>query len=98
MSFEQAIFSKSSDETKILVCGIFQRRDMQPGKVANSNALLVEMSRKLNEKEGTQRVFWEPMPASIDLKLHLADNVHLNMAGYAIWDQILSARIDALLK
>ena len=71
---------------------------MQPGQVANSNALLVEMIRKLNEKEGMEKVLWEPMPADIDLKLHLADDAHLNKAGYVIWDSVLSARIDALLK
>lgn len=58
----------------------------------------MEMVTKLNVKEGKERVFWEPMPRSINLKTHLADNAHLNKAGYEIWDQVLSARIEELLK
>lgn len=52
----------------------------------------------MNLKEGRERVFWQPMPSDIDLKEHLADNAHLNREGYAIWDKILSTKIDELLE
>ena len=93
----RAIFSKANDDTKILLCGIFERRDMQEGQVKESNGRLLEMVHKMNAKEGRERVFWEGMPDTIDLKKHLADQAHLNRIGYEIWDKVLSARIEELL-
>ena len=70
---------------------------MAPGQVGGSNELLLELIRNINIKENRERVFWQPMPDCIELTKHLADNAHLNRDGYAIWDRVLSARIEALL-
>lgn len=70
---------------------------MEPGQVRGSNELLLELLRKINAAEGRERIFWQSMPGSIDLRKHLADNAHLNRQGYAIWDQVLSNRIEELM-
>ena len=93
----RAIFSRSSDDAKILLCGIFERRDMQGGQVSGSNEKLVATVEKLNKLEGRERVFYQAMPSSIDITRHLADQAHLNVAGYRIWDEVLSAKVDELL-
>ena len=71
---------------------------MDPGQVRESNELLLKLVRNINISEDRERIFWQSMPDSIDLKTHLADNAHLNRDGYAIWDRVLSARIDGLLR
>ena len=71
---------------------------MYPGQVRESNELLMKLIRNVNINEDRERIFWQPMPDTIDLKRHLADNAHLNRDGYAIWDRVLSARIDELLR
>ena len=71
---------------------------MYPGQVRESNELLMKLIRNVNINEDRERIFWQSMPDTIDLKKHLADNAHLNRNGYAIWDRVLSARIDALLQ
>ena len=71
---------------------------MDSGQVSGSNELLLKLKGNINIKEDRERIFWQEMPNNIDLKKHLADNAHLNRDGYAIWDQVLSARIDGLLR
>ena len=70
----------------------------EAGQVSKSNELLLEMVNNMNDKERSQRVFWQSMPSEIDLKKHLADNAQLNRDGYAIWDKVLTARIEELLQ
>ena len=88
----------SDAETKVLLCGIFERRDIRVEQVRRSNELMLQAVHEINSQQGKERNFWQGQPQEIDLRKHLADKAHLNRKGYEIWDQTLSARITELIR
>ena len=89
-------------QTQILVTGLFNRRDVDKRCILQSNMDIQQMVHTMNvqETEGrveeNHRVHWMEAPEEIQ-EDHLADNVHLNLLGYRIWDEKLFARIQQLL-
>jgi lysophospholipase L1-like esterase len=90
----QALLVMFSTETRILVTGLFKRKDVDEQCIIQSNMALEELVTRVNTEEigkGTQqgpRIQWMEPSKMIDLE-HLNDNVHLNVNGYQIWNDIL---------
>ena len=93
-----AVLCASDAETKVLLCGIFERRDIGGEQVRRSNELMLQAVHETNSQQGMERIFWQGQPQQIDLRKHLADKAHLNRKGYEIWDQALSTRITELIR
>ncbi len=81
-------------ESKILVCELFKRKDVDGGYVEESNGMIRGMIESINQNLG-KRVFWSE---AMDVGDVLDDHVHLNKEGYRRWDTVLWARIEGLLK
>ncbi|CAF2422622.1 unnamed protein product [Rotaria sp. Silwood2] len=98
----QAILRLLSAQTQILVTGLFKRRDVDEQCVLQSNVDIKQIVYTINtqetngQAEANHRVHWMEPPEEIQ-KDHLADNVHLNLYGYQIWDDKLYSKIQQLL-
>lgn len=77
--------------SKVLVCGIFERKDVADECVGESNGKL----RYMVEKLGTRVSLLEP--PRLEMDVHLDDHVHLNEVGYGIWDGLLMESIREML-
>ncbi|KAF3937429.1 hypothetical protein ABW19_dt0208320 [Dactylella cylindrospora] len=89
-----------SPESKILVTGIFNRKDISDEIVADANKGIKALVNELNDgrEEGSEArlVLAEPTEAvTLDV---LDDHVHLNKEGYQIWDEDVYDKVMALLK
>ncbi|KAG4437546.1 hypothetical protein IFR05_006980 [Cadophora sp. M221] len=78
--------------SRVCVCGLFRRRDIDVRVVEETNTLLRGVVEELGE-----RVNWLESP-TVDAEVHLVDHVHLNEVGYGIWDGILCEKIKELLE
>ncbi|CAF3168410.1 unnamed protein product [Rotaria sp. Silwood2] len=89
-------------QTQILVTGLFKRKDVDEQCVLQSNMDIKQIINTINTQETDRqaeenyRVHWMEPPAEIQQD-HLADNVHLNLYGYQIWDDKLYSKIQQLL-
>jgi lysophospholipase L1-like esterase len=98
----QALLRLLPAQTQILVTGLFKRRDVDEQCVLQSNMDTKQIVDTINTQETerrteeTNRVHWIESPKEIQLE-HLADNVHLNLHGYQIWDEKLYSKIEQLL-
>lgn len=91
----QALLRMSNTESKILCCEIFKRKDVKDELVEESNRMLRELIADINAYIGKERIGWIAAPEEIG-KERLEDHVHLDEAGYRIWDETLYSRIAPL--
>jgi lysophospholipase L1-like esterase len=98
----QALLVTFSAQTQILVTGLFQRKDVDEQCIIQSNVALQELVVRVNTEEMERsaqqdpRIHWMEPPRTIGRE-HLADNVHLNVNGYQIWNETLYPKIQELL-
>ena len=98
----QTLFRILPVHTQILVTGLFKRTDVDEQCVLQSNMDIKEIVNTMNTRgterqaENNYRVHWMEPPEEIQ-KDHLADNVHLNLHGYRLWDDKLFPKIQQLL-
>lgn len=72
---------------KILLVGLFRRKDIKDELVAEANESYVELVRQFQENGSSRIEFLEP--PLVDMDECLEDHVHLNERGYQIWAQVL---------
>ncbi|KAF9572597.1 hypothetical protein EC968_009669 [Mortierella alpina] len=82
--------------SKALVCEIFKRKDIEDRHVDEANDMIKSMVKEMNSNLGEERIFWSDAPSELTKDL-LEDHVHLDGAGYRIWDTILLPRVLRLL-
>lgn len=79
-------------ECKVLACDMFYRKDIPDEIVDQSNEMLKEVVRIVNEGFAghgvEERVIWVEAKNKIGKPL-LVDHVHLTEEGYRIWDGVL---------
>lgn len=85
---------KIAPGSRILVCEMFKRKDVDDKSVEESNRFLKQMTASVNENLG-EKVFWSEGMNVGDV---LDDHVHLNEVGYRRWDEVLLSKIEELLK
>lgn len=83
-------------QSRILACGIFQRRDVDDGNIERANLMLKELVGEINKQLDGEKVFWVDAPGGVKEE-HLVDHAHLNEEGYRIWDEVLYPKIISLL-
>ncbi|KAK5657433.1 hypothetical protein OQA88_3005 [Cercophora sp. LCS_1] len=83
--------------SRILLTGLFPRKDVPREKVDEANGKLVSVVRELNG-EGTERVVFLPATEEVQLDEHLVDHVHLNLEGYKLWMKRLFPAVIRVLK
>lgn len=84
-----------SPTSRILACELFKRKDIDDRYVEESNGALLDLVKKTNENLG-ERIYWLEAPIGVT-KECLADHVHLDEEGYAIWDKALYPLIGELV-
>ena len=72
-------------ECRVLVTGLFYRKDVSGELVDQANAKIVAVVKRLQEKHGVDRVVFLPPAAAVKTEQHLVDHVHLNLEGYQLW-------------
>jgi hypothetical protein len=82
--------------SRIIVCEIFRRKDIDDQFVESSNEMLRGLVGEMNGKLGEERILWVEAPVGIT-KDRLVDHVHLDEEGYRTWDEALCPRIEELL-
>ncbi|PVH80412.1 carbohydrate esterase family 3 protein [Cadophora sp. DSE1049] len=78
-------------KSNVLVCGVFERKDVLDDCVRETNGKLRGMVERLGD-----RVRWLE-PPRLEKELHLDDHVHLNGVGYEVWDGVLVENIREML-
>jgi len=84
-------------ESRILACGMFQRKDVDDGNMERANMMLKEVVGEMNNKLEGEKVCWLDAAGGVKKEEHLLDHVHLNEEGYRIWDEALYPRVIDLL-
>ena len=84
-------------ECKLLVTGLFYRKDVPEGLVDQANAKIVAVVKRLQGKYGLDRVVFLPPAAAVKTEEHLVDHVHLNLEGYQLWMAELFPAVRAIL-
>ncbi|KAF6816023.1 acetylhydrolase [Colletotrichum plurivorum] len=74
---------------RVLLVGLFQRRDVGDGLVGEAN----EGYRRIVREFGSSVEFVEP--AEVEMDRCLQDHVHLNEEGYRVWGEVLMKRVVA---
>jgi lysophospholipase L1-like esterase len=85
-----------SPTSRILCCEIFKRKDIQDCYVEESNRSIQGVIEQMNQNLG-EKIFWVEAPEGVT-KERLVDHVHLDKEGYIIWDELLYAGVEELLK
>jgi len=91
----QNLLRLGGEETKILVCELFKRKDFEDRCLEEANALLLTLVKEMNTNLGRERIFWSEAPKEVSKDNHLDDHVHLNEEGYHLWDEALFPRIQS---
>ena len=84
-------------ESRILAVEVAKRTDISDEVVAASNVGLKRVVDELNEGFGKGKISLLPQP-ELNKDIHTADHVHLNRAGYAVWDRSLFPAIERMLR
>lgn len=79
-------------EAKILVTGLFPRKDIKKEIIDDANVRFAEIVEKISVDGRITLV----VPPKIDLETDLEDHVHLNEAGYRIWNEALWNQLEGL--
>ncbi|EAQ91615.1 predicted protein [Chaetomium globosum CBS 148.51] len=84
-------------ECKVLVTGLFYRKDVSGELVDQANGKIRAVVKRLQEKYGADRVVCLAPAAGVKTEEHLVDHVHLNLEGYQLWMAELFPAVNALL-
>ncbi|GAB1319917.1 hypothetical protein MFIFM68171_10127 [Madurella fahalii] len=90
--------SKTGKESRVLVTGLFYRKDVSRELVDEANAKLADMVRGLNRELGIEKVVFLPAISEVKTEEHLVDHVHLRLDGYRVWMRELFPAVVGLLK
>lgn len=85
-------------ESKVLVTGLFYRKDLARELVDEANKKLMDMVEGLNHEVGVDRVVFLPATGEVKTEEHLVDHVHLSLDGYQVWMRNLFPAVVGLLK
>lgn len=85
------------EECRMLVTGLFYRKDVANELVDEANAKICGVVRVLNDKFGSERVVFLPASAEVKTDKHLVDHVHLTLDGYRLWIKELFPAVMSLL-
>lgn len=88
--------SRIAPGSKVAVCDVFRRKDINDSFVEKSNEMLMSLVGQMNGNLGEERVVWVDAPEGVT-KERLVDHVHLDEEGYGIWDVVLYQKIEELL-
>jgi platelet-activating factor acetylhydrolase IB subunit beta/gamma len=95
-ALEVLIEALLSVSPKVLVTGLFDRKDMPPGAVWQANDAMKGVGNVLMDRCGS-RVLFIPRPLEFKMDEHLEDHVHLNLDGYRLWVENLFMSVVAAL-
>ena len=93
---------RSFPTAMILVTGLFQRQDVPPELVEDSNRKIKGLVDVLGEMK-KWKICFLPATSAVSVPMasntgkHFADHVHLNKDGYDIWDGDLCPVVESLL-
>ncbi|KAK4245709.1 hypothetical protein C7999DRAFT_42793 [Corynascus novoguineensis] len=82
---------------KVLVTGLFYRRDVSKELVDLANDKVKRAVEMLQEQCGTERVTYLPPAAAVKPEEHLVDHVHLSLDGYQLWAEELFPKVASIL-
>ncbi|KAL2200171.1 SGNH hydrolase-type esterase domain-containing protein [Corynascus similis CBS 632.67] len=82
---------------KVLVTGLFYRRDVTRELVNRANDKVRQVVEALQEQCGTERVAYLPPAAAVKPEEHLVDHVHLSLDGYKLWVDELFPKVASIL-
>ncbi|KAL2267921.1 hypothetical protein VTJ83DRAFT_5198 [Remersonia thermophila] len=84
-------------ECRVLVTGLFYRRDLTRELVDKANDKIRLVVDELNEACGGERVAFLPACEEVNPDEHLEDHVHLTPEGYRLWTRKLAPAVLSLL-
>ncbi|KAL1838625.1 hypothetical protein VTJ49DRAFT_2462 [Mycothermus thermophilus] len=84
-------------ECRVLVTGLFYRRDLTRELVDEANEKIRAVVKELNEECGCERVTFLPACEQVNTDEHLEDHVHLMLEGYKLWMKELVPAVLSLL-
>ncbi|KAH6838553.1 SGNH hydrolase-type esterase domain-containing protein [Chaetomium sp. MPI-CAGE-AT-0009] len=84
-------------ECKVLVTGLFYRKDVSAELVDQANGKIMAVVKRLQERCGEDRVVFLAPAAGVKTEEHLVDHVHLNLEGYQLWTAELFPAVKAIL-
>ncbi|ORY66522.1 SGNH hydrolase-type esterase domain-containing protein [Pseudomassariella vexata] len=84
----QALLRTSDQSTRVILTGLFFRKDISDHLINEANATLESLSIAINNNLGIQRVIFLPATTAVQ-KGHLVDHVHLSEEGYRLWAETL---------
>ncbi|KAL2128970.1 hypothetical protein VTI74DRAFT_8409 [Chaetomium olivicolor] len=82
---------------RVLVTGLFYRKDVPRALVDETNAKLERVVKGLNEVLGEERVVFLHAVEEVKTEEHLVDHVHLNLEGYQLWVRRLFLKVVEML-
>ena len=85
---------KMSPSSRIIICEIFKRKDIDNAHVDESNRLVRRIAQEINGSLGEERIVWVDAPEISDEMM--IDHVHLNEDGYKAWDEVLYPHMQEL--
>ncbi|KAL2167342.1 hypothetical protein VTG60DRAFT_1375 [Thermothelomyces hinnuleus] len=85
-------------ECRVLVTGLFHRRDMSRELVDRANEKIRAVVERLQRECGTERVAYLPSATAVRMEDHLEDHVHLTLEGYQLWMEELFPAVARLLE
>lgn len=94
----QNLLRLGGEETTILVCELFKRKDFEDRCLEEANGLIHTLVEEMNTNLGRERIFWSEAPKEVSKDEHLDDHVHLNEEGYHLWDTALLPKIQSFLR
>jgi len=89
--------SPEKGRCKVLVTGLFYRRDVTRELVDRANDKVRQVVEALQEQCGTGRVAYLPPAAAVKPEEHLVDHVHLSLDGYKLWVDELLPKVASIL-
>lgn len=72
-------------DCKVLLTGVFPRKDISSGLIDEADGKLLAMVKELNVEQGRESLIFLPPTETIKPDEHLVDHVHLNVEGYRLW-------------
>ncbi|KAK3316827.1 SGNH hydrolase-type esterase domain-containing protein [Apodospora peruviana] len=94
----QSLLIISGPESKILLTGLFPRKDIPVELIGQANDKLVGITREMNDGLGKEGVVFLPATGAVKTEDHLVDHVHLNLEGYRLWMRELLPAVSRVLR
>ncbi|KAK0630482.1 SGNH hydrolase-type esterase domain-containing protein [Bombardia bombarda] len=92
------VISSPEVECKVLLTGLFPRKDISQKLINEANAKLLGIVGELNGGLQNDRVVFLPATEAIRTEDHLVDHVHLSLEGYRIWTMELFPAVMKVLE